>query len=191
MTKTKTNKGLKNLLTLLVVFLLAAALAIVTACGNNGGDSSTASDDTSSSTPASSATVDTHKLLNGNFEYYAEGENVTFPYKSSIRWTNTRSYIVNTSDYAPSSDASSGIIPTSKTEYDELLKTSVGDKTLGDYLSVDGTTFYPYSPNHYGFTEADENRPETSKGDRVLMIHNRIKSAPGQGTAQYFYTSGS
>ena len=191
MTKTQTNKGLKNLLTLLVVFLLAAALAIVTACGNNGDSTATDTTDTSSSTPASSTTVDTHKLLNGNFEYYAEGDNVTFPYKSSIRWTNTRSYIVSTSDYAPASDASSGIIPTSKTEYDELMKTAVGDQTLGDYLVKDGATFYPYSPSHYGYTEADENRPESSKGDRVLMIHNRIKSAPGQGTAQYFYTSGS
>ena len=100
-------------------------------------------------------------MLNGNFEYYAEG-NVNFPYKTSIRWTNTRGYIVDTSTYAPTSNGTSGIISTGDENYTKLLDTTVGTGKLSDYLKVDDVTFNPHSPYYYGYTEEDTERPESS-----------------------------
>ena len=190
MTMSKTYKGLKTLLVSVLALIMAAALALVTACTNDSKNSSSESSSSSSGT-TSTTTVDSHKLLNGNFEYYAESDSVTFPYKTSIRWTNSGGYLVNSSDKAPTSSATSGIISTSPEAYDKLLKTSVGSTELGEYLKKDGETFNPHSPYYYGYTEKDENMPATSAGDRVLMIHNRMKDNPAQGTAQYFYSSSS
>ena len=189
MTKRLTHKGFKTLLALLLAVMFAMALAFVSAC-KNGDDSSSSSSSDSSSSTSTSTTVDAHKLLNGSFEYYAEGD-VTFPYKTSIRWTNSYGYLVNSADKAPSSSATSGIISTGDAAYASLLETKVGSKTLNEFLTDEGNTFNPHSPYYYGYTELDNDIPEGSEGDRVLMIHNRITGKDKQGTAQYFYTSGS
>lgn len=180
----KTRKGLNSIITLLVIFMMTAVLAFATACGNT--EDSTGSSSSSSSSSSSTVT-DEHTILNGNFEYYAESESVTFPYKSSIKWTNTRGYIVSTADYAESSDASSGIISTNTEDFEKIVST-VNNKFGENTMTADAN---PFSPYYYGYTELDENIPEGSDGNRVLMIHNRLKDKPGVGTAQYFYTSGS
>lgn len=190
MSRTTARKQGFSLIALLVVLMLSLSLGLA-ACTDNNNDSSS-----SSSTSASSATVaDEHTLLNGNFEYYAEGNSITFPYRTSIRWTTSRGYIVSATseDYAPSSDASSGIIDTSDDKYQTLLDVKFGDDTLRKYLSKDGVDWNPHSPSYYGYTEKDTAIPDTTEngGNRVLMIHNRLKNNAGQGTAQYFYTSGS
>ncbi|MBP5308352.1 MAG: hypothetical protein J6Z34_04360 [Clostridia bacterium] len=194
MTNRKTYKGFRSIIALIAVFVLSFALLLVTAC--KGGNDSGSSADDSSSSSSSSTVSDTHTLLNGNFEYYAEGDSVTFPYSSSIKWSNSRGYIVSASseDYAPSSTAKSDIISTGDKEYKDLLETKFGstDDTLATFLKGDNAeAFNPHSPSYFGFTEKDADVPETSDNDRVLMIHNRISASPRQGTAQYFYTSGS
>ncbi|MBQ7164193.1 MAG: hypothetical protein IJR61_02545 [Clostridia bacterium] len=194
MTNETMKKGSRSIIALIAVFVMSAALLFVTAC-TGGKDSSTSSSDSSSG--ASTATVtDTHVLLNGNFEYYAEGDSVTFPYSSSIKWSNSRGYIVSasSSDYAPSSTGKSGIISTGDEAYAKLLETKFGstDDTLETYLKGDNAAaFNPHSPSYYGYTEKDADVPESSDNDRVLMIHNRVSGSEGQGTAQYFYSSGS
>ena len=184
MTKRFNLKGFKSLITLAVVFMMTVALAFTVACNSDDSSSSSSSSSSGSST---STVSDSHTLLNGNFEYYAEGDTVSFPYKSSIKWTNTRGYIVSSSNSAPSSSATSGIIDTEETAYGKLLeKDAFSGKKLSDFLG----TFNPHSPSYFGYTDKDADAPEGS-GERVLMIHNRIKDKEKQGTAQYFYTSGS
>ncbi len=189
---TKTNfkhRRFSSIITLLLAFMLTAILAFATACddGNDSSDSSSSS--SSSSTTATKA--DEHTLLNGNFEYYAEADDTVFPYKTSIKWSTSRTY-KGTS--ATSSAANSGIIDVTDKGFEALQAVAYTDSAdtskskLGDFLTVN-----PKSPSTLGLTDVVDEEAPVEDSDRVLMIHNRVKGTDniGKGTAQYFYSSGS
>ena len=121
--RTTKHKGLKSIITLMLIFMMTFALALTTAC-NKGGDDSSSTGDSSSTT--TTTTTDTNAIVNGSFEYYGEDDDITFPYKTSIKWSTNRDSIVSSSDYAPSSDGASGIIDVSGALRTRLKAISAG-----------------------------------------------------------------
>jgi len=186
------NKLKKYLIAILAI-TMAIMLALCCACNSDSDSSSDDDDDTETAVEA----TDYQAFTNGDFEFGTfEKQSTDFPYSSVTGWSKSLDSDISS---APSSSATSGIVDTAATTYENM---SSSNKT---YYSVGDTLFNPGTPK--GVTEfyttafldankwtddEDDVDYDTKKtnpryeGTKVLAINN--KTSNGRGTAQY-YTS--
>lgn len=192
--KKVTKFNFRTLLGLLLSLTLCLTLAFsAIACGNDSNSSSSSSVIEEEEVNP----TDAQKIVNGDFEFSTfTKDNDDFPVSSSISWSRSSDSITNS---AVSSSYVSGIINTNDEAYAEIAEKA------GFHKNADETYFNPKTPYAYGFVSAEEtyapDEPAEGEayaenedglpmqGDKVLMIHNEVKSAPGEGTAQKFTSS--
>lgn len=173
-TKKSKTSG-KAFLLLLTALMLSVVMAVTAACGNDATDSESTE---SSSSATETKPTDTQTVNNGDFEFYTDSS-TTYPYYSSgstVKWTRNRESALGSTFYAPTPVTSYGIIDTADDAYGKLD---------ASHKPADGTN--PKTPA----LEENEETEVNEAGTKVLMIHNKVTSAEGQGTAQYFESNSS
>ncbi len=191
MNKTK-RFDLKTILTLITVLVLSLSVLFTAGCENTEDSSSSSS--SSSSTTQKESIKDYQKITNGDFEFGTDDETkaTDYPVNAGINWSRSNDSLTTS---AVTSDYASGIIDTDEEVYKEIASEQAFPIASGEGDSA--VYFNPRTPYYYGLVENsyvydkdvenEDGLPTT--GSKILMIHNKIKSEDGRGTAQKFTSS--
>lgn len=191
MDKTK-RFDLKTIMTLIVALMLSLTVMFTAGC-NKGDETSTSSSSSNSATEEKETIKDYQIISNGDFEFgTTDVENDKFPVNTGINWSRANDSLTTS---AITSDYASGIINTEEEAYN-----SIAEKQAFPIVSGTGENavyFNPRTPYYYGLIkdsfvynkDAENSDKLPTTGSKVLMIHNKLNSENGRGTAQKFTSS--